>query len=48
VLTVGPTKTFDVVMHGIMLVLLVSGLVVTYRARPVPEGHNPVSPARQH
>jgi hypothetical protein len=32
VLTVGPTKTFDVTVHSIMLALLVSGLAVTYRA----------------
>ena len=32
VLTVGPTKAFDVTMHSIMLVLLVTGLAVTYRS----------------
>ena len=30
VLTVGPTTTFDVTMHSIMLALLVVGLAVTY------------------
>jgi len=32
VLTVGPTRPFDVVMHVIMLTLLVTGLAVTYRS----------------
>lgn len=32
VLTVGPTKTFDVTVHSIMLALLLAGLAVTYRA----------------
>jgi len=32
VLTVGPTETFDVAVHSVMLTLLVAGLLVTYRA----------------
>jgi len=32
VLTVGPTKTFDVTVHAVMLALLIAGLLVTYRA----------------
>jgi hypothetical protein len=37
VLTVGPTKTFDVVVHSIMLAVLAAGLVVTYSAPRDPE-----------
>ena len=37
VLTVGPTKAFDVTMHGIMLALLVTGLAVTYRSPQVDD-----------
>jgi hypothetical protein len=36
VLTVGPTKVFDVTVHLVMLGLLISGLVVTYRAPRLP------------
>jgi hypothetical protein len=32
VLTVGPTKAFDVTVHAIMLATLLAGLAVTYRA----------------
>ena len=39
VLTVGPTKAFDVTMHGLMLALLVTGLAVTYRSPQVDDPH---------
>ncbi|MDQ3657163.1 MAG: hypothetical protein M3457_19085 [Chloroflexota bacterium] len=32
VLTVGPTETFDVAVHSVMLALLLAGLLVTSRA----------------
>lgn len=38
VLTVGPRQTFDVVVHSILLVLLIAGLAVTYRAPRVLNG----------
>jgi hypothetical protein len=44
VITVGPTRAFDVTVHGIMLVLLVTGLAVTYRS-PQPEDNGTNGPA---
>ena len=39
VLTVGPRETFDVVVHLLMLALLGTGLIVTYREpRPTSSG----------